>query len=138
MSIDEAITKIKTAVEVINFRGGVRDHEKKRVKEAFAMLAQPPGPLSGKKSGKTSKRREIYLQFLRRVNEQCGSQLVVASSVGIGQSAIAGMKELTRLRLSLEIKKHERALKSPSLQRVTTEFCIEGGDTFSFANMSSI
>jgi phosphoribosylformimino-5-aminoimidazole carboxamide ribonucleotide (ProFAR) isomerase len=126
MSIDEAITKIRTAVEVINLRGGIRDHEEKRVEEAFAMLAQPQGLSSGKKSGKTSKRRENYLHFLRRVDEQCGSQLVVASSVGIGQAAIAGMKELTRLRLPLEIKKHERALKSPNLQKVVNKFCIKG------------
>jgi hypothetical protein len=138
MSIDEAIAKITTAVDVITLRGSVTDQEEKRVKEAFAMLAQPPGSKSELKSGKTSKRRESYLRFLRRVDEQCGSQLVVASAVGIGQSAIAGMKELTRLRLPSEIKKHEGALKSPGLQKVVNELCMKGRDTLSFTNMSSI
>ena len=104
-------------MEAINLRGGVKDHERKRVEEAFAMLAQSLGP----SSGKTGKRRGSYLHFLQQVNKHCGSQLVVASSVGIGQSAIAGMKELSRLRLPLEIKKHERALKSSTLQTVAEE-----------------
>ncbi|KAF1348411.1 hypothetical protein EJ07DRAFT_24361, partial [Lizonia empirigonia] len=136
MSIDEAIAKIRTAVGIIDLRGGVRDHEGKRVEEAFTMLAQPPELSSGKTGEKTSKRRESYLRFLRQVNKQCGSQLVVAISVGIGQSAIASMKELTRLRLPLEIKKYERALKSPTLQKVAEEFCSKGRDTLSFTNIT--
>jgi hypothetical protein len=122
LSIVEAINKIQAAVEEINLRGGVKDHERKRVREAFAMLAQSPGP----SSGKTGKRRGSYLRFLQQVDKDCGSQLVVASSVGIGLSGIASMKELTRLRLPLEIKKHERALKSPALQAVADEYRTAG------------
>jgi hypothetical protein len=122
LSIDEAIEKISMAVEAINLRGSVKDHERKRVEDAFAMLAQSPRP----SSQKTGKRQRSYLHFLQQVDKHCGSQLVVASSVGIGQSAIAGMRELTRLRLPLEIKKHKRALTSLTLQTIAEDCRTQG------------
>ncbi|KAF2177331.1 hypothetical protein K469DRAFT_603529, partial [Zopfia rhizophila CBS 207.26] len=53
-------------------------------------------------------------------------QLVVISAVGLRQLAIVGMREHTRLRLPLEIKKHEKALKFPIFQTLAEECCTKG------------
>ena len=61
LSIDEAMTKIRTVVETIILRGDVKPHERKRIEEAFTMLTQ----LSKSPSVKTSERRESYRHFLQ-------------------------------------------------------------------------
>ncbi|KAF2444653.1 hypothetical protein P171DRAFT_279586 [Karstenula rhodostoma CBS 690.94] len=118
---------MQSAAESINLRGGVKLHERKRVKEAFALLAQPAQPAQPP-NGKKSKRREDYRLFLQHLNERCGSQPVVVSVVGVGQSVITSMKEHDRLRLPVEIQRHERDFTSPTLQALAEE-CRRQGKT---------
>jgi len=120
--IDSAITKLLTTAKTIKLREGVKPHERKRIQEAFDILvklAEPP-------SLKTGERRESYRHFLRRINNDCGPQMVIISAVGLGQSTIASMREHDRLRLPLEIKENEKALKSPILQTLAEEYTAKG------------
>jgi hypothetical protein len=87
---------MKTAADRLTLRGNVKSHERKRIEGAFTLLTQrPQSP-----GGKTSQRREGYQKFLQQVKAHCGSQFVVVGAVGVGQSKIAAMKELDRLRLA--------------------------------------
>ncbi|KAF2105228.1 hypothetical protein BDV96DRAFT_592868 [Lophiotrema nucula] len=125
LSIDMIIAKMQTAAETINLRGGVKPHERKRVKEAFALLTQ----LSQLPNVKTSERRERYQYFLRQVNEGCGSQPVVVCAAGVGGSAIAAMREHDRLRLPLETKRQEASFKSLILYKLAEECYSKGGNS---------
>jgi len=79
LSIDEALAKIRTAVETINLRGGVKPYERRRVKEAFTILSQ----IAKSPSIKTGERRESYRKFLQQIRNGCRPQLVVVSAVGL-------------------------------------------------------
>lgn len=124
LSIDKALAKIRTAAETIKLRESVKPHERKRIEEAFTILSQS----SESPSVKTGKRRDAYRHFLQHIRNTCGSQLVVISAVGIGQSAIAGMKENARLRLPLEITKCANSLKSSIVHTIAEECSAEGWD----------
>ena len=52
--------------------------------------------------------------------------MVVLTAIGLGQSAVAGMRESARLRLPLEVKKHERRLTASSLQELARKYSLKG------------
>ncbi|OCL10329.1 hypothetical protein AOQ84DRAFT_427450, partial [Glonium stellatum] len=80
-SIDSAITKLLTTAKTIKLREGVKPHERKRIQEAFDILTK----LSEPPSLKTGERRESYQHFLKRINNDCGPQMVIISAVGGNQ-----------------------------------------------------
>ena len=122
LSINTALSKLFTEVETIKLREGVKPHQAKRIKKAFVLLEQFSEP----SSLRTGERRDYYKRFLKRISDDCGAQLVVICVVGLGQSAIASMREPTRLRLQVEIKKYEKALKCPILDRLAEEYRVKG------------
>ncbi|KAK2752497.1 hypothetical protein FQN54_008090 [Arachnomyces sp. PD_36] len=117
LSLDDSIAKLYETVEIIKLREAVKPHEDKRIQGAFAFTEQRKPS-----SSKTSERWENYRRFLKKINDDCGPQLVLICAVSLGQTAIAGMKEHNRLRLPLEVKKHEHALKSPIIQKLAEEY----------------
>jgi hypothetical protein len=121
LSLDDSIDKLYKTVEIIKLREAVKPHEDKRIQAAFAFADQRKST-----SSKTGERWDNYRRFLKKINDDCGPQLVLICAVGLGQSAIAGMKEHNRLRLPLEVKKHEHALKSPIIHKLAEENCAKG------------
>ena len=118
LSINNAVQKLLTASETIRLRGNVKPHEDRRVEKAFDLLAQGQIP----PTSKANERRNSYHHFLNDIDKQCGSQMVVLAAIGLGQSAVGGMKESARLRLPLEVKKHERNLTASILQKLARRY----------------
>ncbi|QSS65471.1 hypothetical protein I7I51_06314 [Histoplasma capsulatum] len=120
LSIDDAVAKVLNSAKTIKLRESVKPHEAKRVREAFALLADHRLPSN---STKTSERRDNYRRFLKQVNDHDrGPQFVVICAVGLGQSAIASMREVARLNLPEEIKKRANALTDPTIDKIATEY----------------
>ena len=122
LSINDAVQKLLTASETIRLRGNIKPHEDQRVKQAFNLLAQGQTPATSK----TNERRNSYRHFLSYIDKECGSQMVVLAAIGLGQSAVGGMRESARLRLPLEVKKHERSLTASILQEITRRYSSRG------------
>ncbi|OJD20519.1 hypothetical protein ACJ73_08143 [Blastomyces percursus] len=120
LSIDDAVAKVLNSAKTIKLRESIKPHEAKRVREAFALLADHRLPSN---STKTSERRDNYRRFLKQINDHDrGPQLVVICAVGIGQSAIASMREVARLNLPEEIKKRANALTDPTIDKIAAEY----------------
>ncbi|KAK2796446.1 hypothetical protein FQN50_009557 [Emmonsiellopsis sp. PD_5] len=122
LSIDQAIAKLLTTAETIKLRKGVKPHEGKRIQQAFALLTRRPTSNSVKTAGRVDK----YQHFLEAISDyDRGPQLAVNCAVGLGQSAIAAMKEHTRLHLPVEIAKHTDALTDPRIRDIAGEYSAE-------------
>jgi hypothetical protein len=112
LSIEESIKRLRRTSELVHCRNGVKAHEERRIKDAIATLNEHPD-LS---ATKTAERRQHYRHFLSQIVENGGRQLVILCAIGLGQSAVAAMKEANRLLLPQEIRKHKAALQKPILQ----------------------
>ncbi|KAK6384334.1 hypothetical protein LTS17_001897 [Exophiala oligosperma] len=102
VSTDRAIDRLRDAGLVISRRGGVKDVQLKRVREAASAVA-------GETSG-------TYEEFLRKVNDIAGPQMTLLSALGLGRTLVKGMKDRTRLDLPYEIKNHASTLGSDTLR----------------------
>ncbi|KKA21830.1 hypothetical protein T310_4139 [Rasamsonia emersonii CBS 393.64] len=123
LTIKEAISKLLSTIQTIELRQGVepgvepsiKSHEEKRVRDAFRLIHQPRQPIRSK----ADERRDNYRHFLKKLNDD---ELVVACALGLGQTIIGYMREPLRVRLPLEVKQHERQLKSPLLQNLARKY----------------
>ena len=122
LSINDAVQKLLTASETVRLRGNVKPHEDQRIQQAYGLLAQ--GNTSP--TSKANERKNNYRHFLYCVDNECGSDMVVLTAIGLGQSAVAGMRESARLRLPLKVKKHERSLTVSILQELACKYSSKG------------
>jgi hypothetical protein len=88
-SLDKAVDKLIDTSKVVQHRMGVKPAEEKRVNEAFELLAAGP-PTTGLKG---ARQREVYLDFLRRIQKVLGLSMVILCAVGLGPSAVSGMRD---------------------------------------------
>lgn len=122
LSVEAAVEKLQDILSLIQDREGLKPHEVRRVKEAFALLANP----RARSTSKTGERHESYRLFLKKVEKICGAQMVVLCAVGLGQSAVAGMKERARLGLPSEIGSRKGSLECPDLQLLVENHRLRG------------
>jgi len=118
----EAVKKLTATFMLIRYRERVRPHEAKRIQDAFTLIAES----SGEGVSKTIDRRNSYRWFLKKVRDEIGPQMVVLCAVGLGQSAVGGMRDRVQLEFLAEIKEREEALKSAVLQKLVDECSASG------------
>ncbi|OAF61157.2 hypothetical protein VC83_02518 [Pseudogymnoascus destructans] len=114
LTAEAAVTKLLETSKLICSRAWVKQHEGTRIQEAFKLVASS----SSKTTSKTDLRRDSYQRFLKMAEVVNGVQAIVLSAVGLGQSAVANMREKERLQLPSEIKKRGEALESPLFQEL--------------------
>jgi len=95
----------------------VKKHEQTRINYALQLVATSSAP-SG---SKTAERQESYQHFLKRVEKLCGLEMVALCAIGLGKTAIAGMRESVRLELPSSIKLMENTLKCSPLRKLIQE-----------------
>ena len=122
LTAEAAVTKLLEISKLICSRNGVKQNEGTRIQEAFKLVASS----SSKAISKTDLRRNSYQRFLKRVEVVNGVQAIVLCAVGLGQSAVANMRDKERLQLLSEIKKRGKALKSPLFQNLAMIHSAEG------------
>jgi len=114
LTAERALNKLIDTSQVIERRMGVRDVEGKRINEALRLLAR------GKVTESRGSRQQLaYLDFLRRTRELVGNPGVALCAVGLGQSAIANMKDRARVDLPFNLKQREDITQNDHLRRVT-------------------
>jgi hypothetical protein len=129
-SIDDAISKLHTVSEAIGLRGGVKDTEDKRIRQAFKSL-QGDIPQA---SVKTKERHASYQQFLMKVNELCGPSMVILCAAALGIVGVTGLRDPVKLRLPLYIRQNQEALYCPVLASLEEQYNAGGrGDLISIA-----
>jgi hypothetical protein len=106
--VGKAVDKLIDASKVIQRRPGLKSTEGKRVTEAFTLLATGPPPVDSK----GAKQRDVYLDFLRRVQKVIGLSKVVLCAAGLGPSAISGMKDRVRVDLPFKMKERENEFEN--------------------------
>jgi len=99
----------------VRIREDIKPHEKRRVEEAFALRSTSELHLISRKA----ERRDIYRKFLEMVQKTSGDQMVTLCAIGLGPSTVAGMKELVRLRLVVQIQKKKAELECDALRIIT-------------------
>ena len=109
VSLNAAIVKLKDTAQVATRRGDLTKVEKKRVIELAATLKDPCS------SG-------VYENFLRQVLGVAGPQMAVICAVGLGRTAIKGMKDRVRVDLPFEIREQVSSLETPAFKRVVEEY----------------
>ena len=107
--VPAAIAKLRDTAQVITRRGGLRKSELKRVPEAFAALT-------------STSVDDVYEGFLRKVYDVAGPQMVVLCAVGLGRTAIKGMKDRVRVDLPFEIKNEAAPWENAFLQSIVDQF----------------
>lgn len=101
--------------KLIRYPGDVRPLEAKRIKDAFALMAETSGEEG---ASQATQRRNSYRWLLKKVQDAVGPQLVLQCAAGLGQSAIGGMTDRVQLELLEDIKEQEEASKSAILQKL--------------------
>lgn len=124
LSLEEALRKLCESSEIIESREGVKEHEGKRIQEALRLVQRLPAPAPA--ASKTAKRKESYHQFLRRVENLCGLEIVTLCAVALGKSAVASMRDHVRLRLPSKIKIEKDTLKCSTLPKLIEEYSNKG------------
>jgi hypothetical protein len=117
ISIEEAMRKLNDASESVTLRGVFRTSESKRISHAISLAEGEALPLTSK----ANEREDSYRVFLTKVKEACGVSMVVLCVVGLGKSAIAGMRDSVRLRLPLSIKKQQHNLNTAVLNDLSEQ-----------------
>lgn len=110
LSIEEAIDKLIDASKVIQNRLNVKPAEDKRVNAALTLLA-----------GRTDD-DDVYVTFLRRVQQVMGLSIVVLCAAGLGPSKIRSLRDRVQVDLPHELKKREDELKSDVLKTLTDTY----------------
>lgn len=118
ISLDQAVDKLIDASKVVQHRMGVKPAEEKRVNDAFKLLAAGP-PAAGSKG---ARQQEVYLNFLRRIQKVLGLSMVVLCAVGLGPSAVSGMRDRVRVDLPFKVKEREDEFKNDILQSLADAF----------------
>ena len=117
LSTAEIAEKLVDVSGVIERRMGLKPAEYKRVEEAFVLLAK--GTVLSESVG--SKQRQVYLDFLQRVEKIMNLSMVVLCAAGFGPSAVAAMRDRVRVDLPFHIKEREGAMQKGVLQSLATE-----------------
>ena len=116
-AIEDAITKLLTALRSIESLGDVRSRSKRQIREALTILAQPD-----QRDGlKADQKFDAYGKFLIKVKEVAGLRVAVLCAIALGKSLLARLGFDTRARLVEEIKKRAGALDSTTLERLLDE-----------------
>lgn len=121
-SVETAMNKLHGCLQAIYFREGVKPHEGKRIEEAFILLSVSEGCVESK----TQKRREGYRELLKNLHKAVGRQAVVLCAVGLGQSAVANMKESLKIELVAAVKAQKEALSCAILEKLVEEYSVKG------------
>lgn len=108
LSIEAATARLRDTAAIIHRRGGLRPTEQKRIREFLLATTQPHHD-------------DIYKLFLRKVSEEAGDQMALLCSVGLGRTAIKGMKDRVRVNLPFEIKDHRTSWETPILEKLIEE-----------------
>lgn len=124
LSLEEALGKLRRASVIIKSCEGVKQHEGKRIREALSLVNMPPA--CAPSVLKTSERQDSYQQFLRKVENLCGLEIVTLCAVALGKSAVASMRDHVRLCLPSNIKIEEDTLKCSILPKLIEEYSNEG------------
>lgn len=104
ISVADIVDKLVDASVAVRNRMGLKGPEEVRVDDAFALLAAGR-PTPGCR-GEPNKLR--YVEFLLRVEEVMGPPGVVISAVGLGVSAVAGLRDRVRVDLPIKMKEREK------------------------------
>lgn len=127
ITLEDAFLKLSSAIQTIELRQTVdlsieetfRSPEVKRIQHAFGLLHGPkPSDVS-----RADERRRKYRHFLRQLKDD---ELVIASAFGLGQTAIANMKEAQRLRLLVKLKQRKKDLGLSLLTRLAQAYAKQG------------
>lgn len=118
LPVDNIVEKLIDASKVIQHRMGLKLAEEKRVHEAFTLLAN--GLPSANSKG--AKQREVYLDFLQRVQKVVGLSKVVLCAAGLGPSAVANMRDRVRVDLPFKIREREDAFESEIPQSLANAY----------------
>jgi hypothetical protein len=113
LSITDALAKLCDTAQIISRRGGLKPSELKRVQEAAAAI-------TGSNNVTTSDTEEgdAYQQVLCKIYKNAGPQMVVLCAVGLGRTAVKGMKDRVRVDLPFELKDHAASLESTIIQSI--------------------
>jgi hypothetical protein len=122
LTVNGAVLKLLEKSKSISTYGEIKPKESTRAVQAFSLLSKS----SGSNTSKTDKRRESYRVFLQRVNDISGSQGVLLSAVGLGQSALSNMRGKDRLLLPSNIKMHQNTWTSEPLQNIALKYSSPG------------
>jgi hypothetical protein len=115
------INKVRSKTRNITIDQVVSVSERKRIKEAFIILARPEI-----QSGVRSKESK-YENFLRKIQEECGNQQVLASALGIDTTAIKDMDEGLRKQTISQVIQYKDSLESPVLSKLAEEYRVDKG-----------
>ncbi|MCJ1473156.1 hypothetical protein MMC13_001807 [Lambiella insularis] len=117
-SVETAVDKLHRSLEAIRFRDGVKPQEATRIQEAFILLSEPQGTAETK----TQERRECYRELLKTLHRAVGLQAVVLCAVGLGQSAVANMRERLKIDFVSAVKAQKEALSCAILEKLVEEY----------------
>ena len=116
--VESAVNKLVDASKVIEHRMGLKQTEEKRVNDAFRLLVtRLPLPNS-----RGAKQQDIYLDFLRRVQQLLGSPRIVLCAVGLGLAAVANTRDRVQVDLPFKLKEQEKAFRNSVLQSIADSY----------------
>ena len=111
MSLTKAIDKILDVSNLIELRMSLKEAEKSRVLDAFALLAHG----SPKADSKGLKQRVVYLEVLRKLEALLGMPEVAICAAALGPTSVAALKDRDRVKLPHEMKKVQARIRSDIL-----------------------
>lgn len=120
-SIQDAMTRLRQSAQAINRREGVQPSELKRVREALRITAE-----SSDVANSGAAERDVYEEFLRKVSNNAGPQMVVLCAVGLGRTVVKVLKDQIRVDLPFEIKDQAATLESEVIQAIVEKHVPEG------------
>ncbi|KAI9888495.1 MAG: hypothetical protein M1814_006886 [Vezdaea aestivalis] len=129
-SVEKAMERLLNALRVIKYREDVKKGEQTRVQEAFVLLAGSQQEVTSQ----ATQRQRNYQWLLKKANTAIGPHIVMLCAIGLGQSAIGGMKDHIRADLLEEMIKRRETLECPILCKLaekysTTSVPVSGSDT---------
>jgi hypothetical protein len=107
-SVEEAIKLLQNTSQTIGLRGGVKQHEIKRIKDAIQTLSSDSVP----------EQRKKWQDFLLRVNATSGKRMVILCVLALGSDRITRMKEKARLFLPPQIEEQISTLDCDTLKKL--------------------
>lgn len=121
-SVETAINKLLESLQAIRFHDGVKPQEEKRIQEAFILLLEPQKRVETK----TQERQQCYRELLTNLHREVGLQAVVLCAVGLGQSAVANMRERLKIDLVAAVKAQKEVLSCAILEKLVEKYSTEG------------
>ncbi|KAJ5533412.1 hypothetical protein N7513_004801 [Penicillium frequentans] len=120
LTIDEAISKLLDASNLVRKRGEFKATEAKRVICAFDHLRGDDTASQG------NVRLQNYVKFLRRVEEIAGAAMVTLGAAALGQAAVYTMTDRVRTELPFSILERKSDLQHDVLQALTSQYSSVG------------